>query len=220
MRLKFDFRLSTGLILTAPSAIGHLSVAVTGRRLRGVSIADATGPEGARRLAAMLDESLELRESCRDGDEAEDFALDVLERLVRFIDGEPVTLDDIPLALDHLSTFQRRVVAACRSIPRGRTSTYGKLAAAAGSSGAARAVGQVMRGNRTPLVVPCHRVVAAGGKLGGFSAPQGLSLKRRLLDLESDAANRLPRLESFDGAAGGETRRMTKAPIRTATYGS
>ncbi len=65
------------------------------------------------------------------------------------------------------------------------------MAAAAGSPGAARAVGQVMRSNRTPLLVPCHRVVAAGGKIGGFSAPQGLVMKRRLLELESDHAFQL-----------------------------
>jgi O-6-methylguanine DNA methyltransferase len=110
---------------------------------------------------------------------------DVIDRLVRFLDGEPVDLRDIPLALDHLSPFQQRVVAACRAIPYGATRTYGAVAAAAGSAGAARAVGQVMAGNRHPLVVPCHRVVAAGGKLGGFSAPQGLALKRRLLALEA-----------------------------------
>ena len=65
------------------------------------------------------------------------------------------------------------------------TRSYGEVAAAAGSPGAARAVGQVMAANRTPLIVPCHRVLAAGGKIGGFSAPQGLALKRRLLALES-----------------------------------
>jgi methylated-DNA-[protein]-cysteine S-methyltransferase len=108
----------------------------------------------------------------------------VLERLRRYAEGEPVDLHDVPVAVDHLSAFQRRVVKACRAIPAGERRTYGQLAAAAGSPGAARAVGQVMATNRVPLVVPCHRVVASGGGLGGFSAPQGLTMKRRLLSLE------------------------------------
>jgi methylated-DNA-[protein]-cysteine S-methyltransferase len=109
----------------------------------------------------------------------------VLDRLLNYADGEPEDLRDVPLALDHLSTFQRRVVKACRAIPLGERRTYGQLAAAAGSPGAARAVGTVMATNRVPLIVPCHRVVASGGKLGGFSSPQGLAMKRRLLELET-----------------------------------
>jgi O-6-methylguanine DNA methyltransferase len=104
-----------------------------------------------------------------------------------YFDARPVAFDDVTLALDHLSPFQQRVIAACRAIGYGATRSYGEVAALAGSPGAARAVGQVMAGNRMPLVVPCHRVLAAGGKLGGFSAPQGLNLKRHLLALESQA---------------------------------
>jgi methylated-DNA-[protein]-cysteine S-methyltransferase len=185
MPSQFAFRTSKTFIATAPAEIGHLAVATVGPRLAGVSMAHASGPQAASRLARLLGETLEPAEISAAPDEAEVLALDVLDRLVRFLDGEPVELADVPLALDHLSPFQRRIVAACRAIPFGRTRTYGDLAAAAGSPGAARAVGQVMAGNRMPLVVPCHRVVAAGGKLGGFSAPSGLTLKRRLLALES-----------------------------------
>jgi len=84
--------------------------------------------------------------------------------------------------------FHRRVYdAACR-IPRGETLSYGALAAAVGSPGAARAVGQAMQRNPFPLLVPCHRVLAAGGKLGGFTAPGGATTKRALLALEKAAA--------------------------------
>jgi methylated-DNA-[protein]-cysteine S-methyltransferase len=116
----------------------------------------------------------------------DDLADDVLERLVQFAAGEAVDFSDIPVDGEHLSPFQRRVVRACRAIGRGQTRTYGELAAAAGSPGAARAVGRVMATNRTPLVVPCHRVVGASGSLGGFSAPQGVAMKRRLLMMESN----------------------------------
>jgi methylated-DNA-[protein]-cysteine S-methyltransferase len=116
--------------------------------------------------------------------EAPDWVRDVVSRLRRFADGEPVDFADVPLALEHLSPFARRVVAACRRLGWGQVSSYGELAAACGSPGAARAVGSVMAKNCYPLIVPCHRVLGAGGTLGGYSAPDGLRMKRRLLAME------------------------------------
>ncbi len=106
------------------------------------------------------------------------------ERMIAALEGEPDEFRDVEIDLNHLTPFARRVAAACRRIGWGQTRSYGELAAVAGFPGAARAVGHVMATNRTPLLVPCHRVVASGGRLGGFSAPQGIKLKRRLLDLE------------------------------------
>jgi methylated-DNA-[protein]-cysteine S-methyltransferase len=110
---------------------------------------------------------------------------DLIDRLGRFAEGEPVDFSSVPLALGHLTPFARKVVAACRRIPWGQTRSYGELAAECGSPGAARAVGSVMAKNRYPLIVPCHRVLAAGGEIGGYSAPDGLKMKRRLLAMES-----------------------------------
>jgi methylated-DNA-[protein]-cysteine S-methyltransferase len=107
-----------------------------------------------------------------------------IDLLARYAAGEAVDFSQVPLDLDHLTRFARRVVAACRRIPRGQVRTYGELAAACGAAGAARAVGSVMAKNRFPLIVPCHRVIGAGGGLGGYSAPDGLRMKRRLLALE------------------------------------
>ncbi len=101
------------------------------------------------------------------------------------LEGEPDDFREVPVDLSHLTPFAQRVIKACRRVAWGQTASYGKLAQAAGSPGAARAVGQVMSTNRTPLVVPCHRIIASDGRLGGFSAPQGLTMKRRLLALES-----------------------------------
>jgi methylated-DNA-[protein]-cysteine S-methyltransferase len=109
---------------------------------------------------------------------------DLIDGLARFSEGEPVDFSDAPLAIDHLTSFGRRVVAACRRIGWGHTRSYGELASACGAPGAARAVGTVMAKNRYPLIVPCHRVLAAGGALGGYSAPDGLRMKRRLLAME------------------------------------
>jgi methylated-DNA-[protein]-cysteine S-methyltransferase len=109
----------------------------------------------------------------------------LVAKLKLYAAGEKVDFADAPLSLDHLTTFGARVIAACRRIPWGGTSTYGELAAECGSPGAARAVGSVMAKNRYPLIVPCHRVLAAGGELGGYSALDGLKMKRRLLAMES-----------------------------------
>lgn len=92
---------------------------------------------------------------------------------------------DVKVDLGCLTLFQRQVADCCRRIPPGTTRTYGQLAAEAGSPRAARAVGACMAANRIPLVIPCHRVIQSGGGLGGFSAPGGLRLKRRLLKLEA-----------------------------------
>jgi methylated-DNA-[protein]-cysteine S-methyltransferase len=84
-----------------------------------------------------------------------------------------------------VSTFRCRVLEACRRIPFGATASYADLARAAGSPGAARAVGSAMATNPLPLIVPCHRVLRSDGSLGGFSSPQGTSQKERMLKLEN-----------------------------------
>jgi methylated-DNA-[protein]-cysteine S-methyltransferase len=109
----------------------------------------------------------------------------LVEMLQAYATGRPVDFRCVEVDLGEASEFRRRVVRHCREIPFGKTQTYGKLAAKAGYPGAARAVGNCMAANRIPLVIPCHRVVAADGSLGGFSAPGGIRLKQRLLELES-----------------------------------
>jgi methylated-DNA-[protein]-cysteine S-methyltransferase len=111
----------------------------------------------------------------------------LVQRLCDFADGVPVDFDDWEVETEGLTDFGRQVIAACRKIPWGTTCTYGQLAELAGRPGAARAVGSAMARNRVPLVVPCHRVVPATGGLGGFSAPQGVAMKRRLLQSEQRA---------------------------------
>lgn len=121
------------------------------------------------------------------GGDVDEPCLQHLEHWRRLLDVLELSNDDdlldIPLDLCGYTKFQQAVVEACRHIPRGDTKSYGELAADVGRPRAARAVGTVMAQNRFPLIVPCHRVVAAGS-LGGFSAPEGLSLKRRLLEME------------------------------------
>ncbi len=106
--------------------------------------------------------------------------------LETFFRGEADTCDDIKLDLSDTPPFFKAVWQACRRIPPGETRSYGWLAAAAGSPGAARAAGQAMARNRLALVIPCHRVIASGGGLGGYSGG-GVELKAALLDLEAKA---------------------------------
>ena len=90
----------------------------------------------------------------------------------------------LPIAWETLPRFKRRVLQAVAAIPYGETRTYGQIAAAAGSPGAARAVGGAVAHNPMPIVIPCHRVVGHDGSLHGFSGPGGLTTKARLLQLE------------------------------------
>lgn len=88
--------------------------------------------------------------------------------------------DDIQVDDEGLTQFQKKVVDAVRSLGFGETASYGELAERVGHPGAARAVGTVMRKNRFPIIVPCHRVLSSNG-LGGFTSPRGVSTKREML---------------------------------------
>ena len=120
-----------------------------------------------------------------------------IHRLQKFACQATDDLADIQLDLSEYTAFQRRIVEACRSIPIGETHSYGELARRAGHPGAARATGQVMATNRFPLIVPCHRVVGSGGSIGGFSAPDGLAMKRRLLALEGKVLEPIGKIRSI-----------------------
>lgn len=112
----------------------------------------------------------------------------LVRRLLAYAAGRPTDFSDVQIDPGPLGAFQRRVIQHCRRIPYGKTLSYGQLAAKAGSSRAARAVGNCMAANRMPLVVPCHRVLPASGRPGHFSAPGGVKMKKRLLALEAGKA--------------------------------
>jgi O-6-methylguanine DNA methyltransferase len=91
-------------------------------------------------------------------------------------------IPEIPVDTAKGTVFERKIWAAISSIPFGETRSYKQIAEAAGNPGAARAAGGACGRNPVPLIIPCHRVIASGGKLGGFSA--GLDIKAALLNLE------------------------------------
>jgi len=104
---------------------------------------------------------------------------------VRYFEGEPVDFSDLALDLAGEDALFARIYGQLRRVGWGRTTTYGTLAKELGAGPeVARDVGQAMARNPMPLLIPCHRVLAAGGKLGGFSAPGGSVTKQRMLELE------------------------------------
>ncbi len=149
-------------------------MARAGDRLRAAS--EATEPETRARVLRRFPGARETPPPSE-----VEFARD---RIVAYLRGEPGDLASILLDMDLVPPFHRRVYEAARSIPLGATITYGGLAEQIGAAGSARAVGQALARNPFAIVVPCHRVVAAGGKIGGFSANGGVVTKSRLLAIE------------------------------------
>lgn len=118
------------------------------------------------------------------------FVQDAVAAMQALLRGEAASLAAVPLAWQRVGEFERAVYELTRRLAPGETSTYGDIARALGDAGAARAVGAALGRNPWPLVVPCHRVLAAGGKLGGFSSPGGVATKERLLAIEAPLARR------------------------------
>ena len=142
-------------------------------------------PAGIRRLSLSQESPADAIEFLADvGREpaAEAHFPDLKARLERYFGGEDALLDD---KLDLVGTdFQKRAWQAVRAIPRGETRSYGWIARSIGSPGAARAVGQAMRSNPVPFIVPCHRVVGSSGAMRGYGGPDGVDMKLRLLAME------------------------------------
>jgi methylated-DNA-[protein]-cysteine S-methyltransferase len=105
--------------------------------------------------------------------------------MVALLEGEPRDLRSVVLDSRHVDDFSRQVYAATRRILSGQTASYGEIAAAIGRPTAAREVGAALGSNPFPIIVPCHRVLAASGALHGFSAPGGIVTKRRMLEIEN-----------------------------------
>jgi methylated-DNA-[protein]-cysteine S-methyltransferase len=106
-------------------------------------------------------------------------------QIIAYFEVVRVDFRNVPVVLNELSVFTKRILTACRYIQFGQTISYGRLAKIAGSPGSARAVGNALAKNPLPLIIPCHRVLCSNGSLGGFSAPGGINLKKRMLKLES-----------------------------------
>ncbi len=154
----------------------------------------AWGPDGVTRTALPAAKPGELerwlgREGARAAEPPPEIAV-AIAAISNLLAGGAPTLQDIRLDLTGIEELDRRIYARAREVLPGQTRSYGEIAADLGDPMLARAVGQAMAKNRFPIIVPCHRVLAAGGRAGGFSAPGGLATKRRILAIESVHAKR------------------------------
>ena len=167
------------LFATRGTAAGGAIEATCGglRRLLLPLRPTADGDTGARARAIA-------RRQWPDGDYVPNLLPQLQRQIQRYFDGRPT---DFRAKLDLVdrTPFHQTVLRACATIPYGETLTYGQLAELAGHPGAARAVGSVMASNTIPLIIPCHRVIAAAGRPSGFSAPGGPRTRHRLLQLET-----------------------------------
>jgi methylated-DNA-[protein]-cysteine S-methyltransferase len=117
-----------------------------------------------------------------------------IDGMVELLEGQPADLSDIELDLSDVPEFNRSVYAIARDIPPGSTLTYGDIAKRLGGVELSRSVGTALGQNPCPVVVPCHRVLAAGDKPGGFSANGGVVTKLKMLEIEGAHVNYTPSL--------------------------
>jgi methylated-DNA-[protein]-cysteine S-methyltransferase len=162
------------------TAIGRCGVAWGVHGIVGVQLPEPAGAERARLLRRFPD-ALEVPPPPA--------VQQAVLRIVALLGGESPDLDAIRLDMSAVAHFDRFVYEATRRIPRGATRTYGEIAAEIGDPGAARAVGQALGRNPFPVIVPCHRVLAAAGRPGGFSAHGGVGTKLRMLAIEGAPGN-------------------------------
>ncbi|MBV9945578.1 MAG: methylated-DNA--[protein]-cysteine S-methyltransferase [Myxococcales bacterium] len=176
------------------SPIGRCGVAWSPYGLTAVQLPEPKDSATRARLVARFPDAAE-------GEPPPDVK-EALEHVLALLRGEARDLSAIALDMDAVPPFHRRVYEATRAIRPGETLSYGEIAARAGSPGAARAVGQALGRNPFAIVVPCHRVFAAGGRVGGFSAAGGITTKLRLLSLEEAHASGAAARFEGDGVLG------------------
>jgi methylated-DNA-[protein]-cysteine S-methyltransferase len=112
------------------------------------------------------------------------WVVELIASIKAYAAGEDVDFSDVPVDLDGIDDFRLAIYDAARKLAFGETTTYGELAKTAGHAGLARETGAALGANPVPLVIPCHRILAAGGKIGGFSAPGGSVTKEKMLAME------------------------------------
>jgi methylated-DNA-[protein]-cysteine S-methyltransferase len=172
------------------TAIGRCAMAWSVRGIVGIEL---PGRDDGAMRARLLRRHPGAREAAPPADVSR-----AIDGIVALVAGEPHDLADVVLDLSGVPEFNRRVYAVARTIKPGATLTYGAIAAQLGEPDA-RGVGEAMGQNPCPIIVPCHRVVAAGGKTGGFSAPGGAATKRRLLAIEGASAEAPTLFDRYGG---------------------
>lgn len=163
------------------TAIGHCGIAWGARGVVGVGLPDGSAARTRARLRASHPDAAES--------EPPEQVAQAITEIVALLRGESHDLRDVALDLDGVPDFHRQVYEIARTIPPGKTLTYGDVANRLGMPGSAQAVGRALGRNPFPIVVPCHRVLGADGRMVGFSAPGGVETKRRMLVIEGARAD-------------------------------
>jgi methylated-DNA-[protein]-cysteine S-methyltransferase len=187
------------------TAIGGCAIVWNERGIVGVQLPERDGASTWTRLMRRYPAAREAV--------APDTVARAIDGIVALIAGEHRDLTDIVLDLEGVPEFNRRVYAVARTIAPGAPLTYGAIAGELGEPDA-RGVGEAMGQNPCPIIVPCHRVVAAGGKTGGFSAPGGAVTKRRLLAIEGARTETEPTLFDRDGGLDFASKPRRGAKVR------
>ncbi len=168
------------------TALGRVGIAWSARGIVALQLPEANERETRARLLHRFPVTISA--------EAPSDVQLAIDGVVALLRGQRRDLSAAPLDMEGIPPFHRRVYEIARTIPPGRTLTYGAIAARLGEPGASRAVGQALGHNPFVLVVPCHRVLAAGGRIGGFSASGGRVTKLRLLEIEGAQPSDQPSL--------------------------
>lgn len=158
------------------TAIGNCALVWQGDRILGSQLPEVDANGARRRLERRFDGLSEA--------EPTSMVEAAVGDIRALLSGEARSLLHLPIAIETVSAFARSVYEIALSIPPGETLTYGEVARRIGDPGAARAVGVALGHNPWPIIVPCHRVLAAGGRTGGFSARGGIETKLKVLTIE------------------------------------
>lgn len=171
------------------TALGPCGIVWTSRGIAGVNLPEGSEEKTRARLKKRFPEA---EEAAPPADIQK-----IIGEVIALIAGEKIDFSHVTLDHAPLPEFSQRVYEIVRTIPVGHTLTYGDIAKKLGDVSLSREVGQAMGRNPTPVIMPCHRVVAASGKTGGFSAPGGVDTKMKLLSIEHRHGDHAPTL--FDG---------------------
>ncbi|MBV9172349.1 MAG: MGMT family protein [Chloroflexi bacterium] len=161
---------------TFETAIGTGAVVWSEAGVLGIQLPEAAAARVAQRVRRRFPHAVSTAPP--------EFVLEAIDLMCALLQGQPADLSNVPLDMQRVPEFAQRVYHVARTIGPGETLSYGQIARRLGEPRMAREVGQALARNPFPIVVPCHRVVAANGKLGGFSATGGVATKQRLLEIE------------------------------------
>jgi methylated-DNA-[protein]-cysteine S-methyltransferase len=168
------------------TAVGRCGVAWSVRGVAGVQLPEARESATRARLVRRYPGAHETSPSGH--------IQQVIDGIAGLLRGEKRDFSAVVLDMEGVPQFHQEVYAVARTIPAGATLAYGDIATRLGDRSAARRVGEAMGQNPFPIIVPCHRVLAAGGKVGGFSAAGGVTTKLRLLEIEGAQVGNAPTL--------------------------